>query len=84
LATLKTGESFTSDETNINLDNLFAQLIDKLCRLKSIHAKTALNIKAGSGRAKPKRNKPKRLKKFINITKDLVILKINTENYILS
>ena len=63
-ATPKTGESSTSDKTDINLDDLFAQLIDESRRLRSIHAETALNTKADSGRAKPKRNKPKKAKKI--------------------
>ena len=63
-ATPKTGKSSTFNETDINLDDLFAQLIDELRRLKSIHAETALNTKAGSGGAKLKRNKPKKTKKI--------------------
>ena len=46
------------------MDDLFAQLIDESRRLKSIYAETALNTKAGSGGAKPKRNKLKKAKKI--------------------
>ena len=60
----KTSESSTSDKTNINLDDLFAQLIDESRQLRSIHTETALNTKDGSGGAKPKRNKPKKAKKI--------------------
>src|SRR5436305_1073312 len=63
-ATPKSGQFSTSDETDIHLDDLFAQLIDESRRLRSIHAETALNTKAGSGGAKPKRNKPKKAKKI--------------------
>src|SRR5436305_13111488 len=62
-ATPKTGESSTSDDTDINLDDLFAELIDESRRLRSIHVKTALNAKANSGGAKPNKDKPKQTKR---------------------
>ena len=61
-AIFKTGKSSTFDKTDINLNDLFAQLIDESRRLKSIYAETALNTKADSKGAKPKKGKkPKKV-----------------------
>jgi len=47
------------------LDDLFVQLIDKLCQLKFIYTETTLNIKANSEGAKPKKGKkPKKIYKY--------------------
>ena len=62
ISTPQSGQSTSVDETDINLEDLFSQLIDESRRLRSIHAETALNTKAGSGGAKPKKGKkPKKV-----------------------
>ena len=53
----KIGESFTFDETDINLNDLFVQLINKSHQLKFIHTKIILNTKTSFEKTKPKKGK---------------------------
>jgi hypothetical protein len=53
-----------TSQSEINLDDLFSQLIDESRRLKSKEDKEmALNSKASSGGAKPKKNKLRKTKR---------------------
>ena len=60
-------QSIRTSQVEINLDDLFSQLIDESRRLKSKEDKEmALNSKASSGGAKPKEDKPKKTKRICN------------------
>jgi hypothetical protein len=57
-------QSIRTSQVEINLDDLFSQLIDESRRLKSKEDKEmALNSKASSGGAKPKEDKPRKTKR---------------------
>jgi hypothetical protein len=56
-----------TNQSEINLDDLFFQLIDESRRLKSKENKEiALNSKPSSGGAKPKEDKPRKTKRTCN------------------
>jgi hypothetical protein len=57
-------QSIRTSQVEINLDDLFSQLIDESRRLKSKEdKKIALNSKASSGEAKPKEDKLIKIKR---------------------